>query len=98
MNVKLRDIKSQITIIRYDLKRYTNRLKNATKIVKVNTVRLPNGKTIDQYNSERRYRDLKFLPEHIATLKNKLSELVMERDNLKNIDKEPSMVQMTFNF
>ena len=98
-DTKLKIVAGQISEIKYNLRRYRKRLKNATKLVKDNDTIMTNGKTIAEFNRQRRKRDLATLPKHIEMLMDNLNRLLAERAELKKKQvPDPVMIQLIFDF
>ena len=96
MYITLEMLRSQIATVKYDIKRYTNRLNKATTLVKPNSTRMADGRTIEEYNKNRRSQDCILLPNHICMLKLRLEKLLAEKEKLQQINKKPVMVQLMF--
>ena len=97
---KLKSIVDELKLSKYTLKKYRKRLKNSTKKVCPNSTILDNGKTIAQYNSDRRKVDLIILPRDIKTLECKINMLEKNKVFLKKELKasKVAMQQPMFNF
>ena len=100
IKAKLKSISDELKISKYSLKKYRRRLTNSTKKVSPNSTVLENGKTIEQYNRDRRKVDLIILPRDIKTLECKINMLEKNKVFLKKELKasKVAMQQPMFNF